>query len=270
MILVPRALLAVTAATIAGASAGASVGGEPPAAHWVSAAVVHRQLQEESATGDRLLKETGPMLQLRLGMRHPLAAGGAVAAEAEVATGALDYDGRTQAGRPLQSTTDHRDAGLRLMWRPVPAQAWGEPWIVFGLHHNRRDIKGTAAATGLLESSSALLAGVRWQSPPHEAVPGWPMRLEVEALVSARHRLEVDFRGLYDATRLDGGRQRRAAVRLVAGAVNSPWEGSLEWSHLNQSASPSTSLRRGGVTVGTVRQPRLTIDDIALRITRRF
>lgn len=266
MNILARALITVGAT----AAAGASLAAEPAAPFWASAAVFHRHLEEESATGDRLLTETGPMLQLRFGAQQPLAAGGAIAAEAMVAAGALGYDGQTQSGRPLRSTTRHRDAGARLMWRPVPAQSWGEPWFVLGLHHNLRNIIGTATASGLRESSSAVLAGVRWQSAPHPVAPGWNLRLELEAMISARHRLDVDFRGLYDATRLDGGRQRRATVRLVGAATQSPWDWTVEWSHLNQAVSPSSPLRRGGVAVGTVRQPRLTIDDMALRVTRRF
>jgi hypothetical protein len=243
---------------------------EPAERFWASAAVVHRSLEEQNATGARLLTERGPMLQLRLGARHPVGAGGVIAAELLGAGGALDYDGQTQGGAPLQTQSDHWDVGGRLLWRPVAAQSWGEPWLVLDAFRNRRNIAGTGPVSGLSETSSAVLAGLRWQSPPHQVGSLWQVRLEVDALLSVRHRLDVDFQGLFDSTGLEGGRQRRTAVRLVGTTVHSPWDWTLEWSHLNQSVSPAAPLTRRSVVAGTVRQPRLTTDDVALRVTRRF
>jgi hypothetical protein len=243
---------------------------EPVQRFWASAAVLHRSLQEENATGTRLLTERGPLLQLRLGARQPVGTDGMIAAELLGAGGTLDYDGQTQGGAPLQTHSDHWDAGGRLMWRPIAQQSWGEPWLMLDAFRNRRNIAGTGPVSGLSETSSAMLAGLRWQSPAHQVTPTWQVRLEVDALVSLRHRLDVDFQGLFDTTRLDGGRQRRAAVRFVGTAADSPWDWTLEWSHLNQSVSPASALTRRGVVAGTVRQPKLTSDDVALRVTRRF
>jgi hypothetical protein len=247
----------------------AAVATEPAERFWGSAAVVHRTLDESAVNGRRLLTETGPLLELRLGGRRALGAG-AIAAEANVAGGVLDYDGQTQGGVPLQTDSEHLDAGARFMWRPIAAQPWGEPWIMVGWHHNRRHIASTPTVGGLREISTASLAGLRWQSPSHPATAHWKLRMEVEALVSLTHRLDVDFEGLFDDTRLKGGRQRRAAVRLVASALHSPWDWTLEWAHLNQAVSPSTPLFRRGALAGTVRQPDLDIDDFSVRVTRRF
>ena len=251
----------------------AALADAPGERFWASAGVVHRHLEEEAAGGARLLSESGPMLELRLGARHALGSGGALAGELSFAGGPLDYKGQTQpsqGGVPFQSTSDHRDAGVRLMWRPVAAQPWGEPWLIVAGHQNRRDIAGRGNVTGLRETSSALLAGVRVHSPVHQASAHWQLRLEAEALVSVKHRLDVDFLGLFDPARLDGGRQRRTAVRLVGTAAQSPWDWTVEWAHLNQAVSPMSPLQRGGVAVGSVRQPRLSIDDLTLRVTRRF
>lgn len=264
--MIPIRSLAVLACSLAACSALAQSPGER---FWVGTGVVHRTLEEE-ANGARLLSESGPMLEVRAGGRQSLPGGGAVAGELSLAGGSLDYDGQTQAGVPLQTTSDHLDATARLMWRPVAAQAWGEPWLLLGWHHNRRNIKGKAMVSGLREDSSALLVGVRLHSPTHQATPQWQLRLEGEALVSLRHRLDVDFMGLYDRARLDGGRQRRTAVRLVATPTGSPWDWTFEWAHLNQAVSPSTALLRGGALMGSVRQPRLSTDDVTLRVSRRF
>jgi hypothetical protein len=253
--------------SVAGSTAWSA---EPAERFWASAAVVHRALEENAAGGARLLTERGPMLELRLGGHHALGSGGALASELSLAGGLLDYDGQTQGGAPLQTTADHLDAGARVMWRPWAPQPWGAPWLIAGWHHNRRNITGTGTVSGLREHSSAWLAGVRWQSASHQATAQWQMHLELDALVSMKHRLDVDFHGLFDASRLDGGRQRRTAIRLVGTAADSPWNWTLEWSRLNQAASPSAILRRGGLVAGTVRQPHLSTDDLALRVTRRF
>jgi hypothetical protein len=44
----------------------------------------------------------------------------------------------------------------------------------------------------------------------------------------------------------------------------------VEWTQARQSASPSQALTRAGAPAGTVRQPRLSIDDVSLRAVRAF
>jgi len=44
----------------------------------------------------------------------------------------------------------------------------------------------------------------------------------------------------------------------------------LAWTHARQSASDRQALFRGGVLFGTVRQPRIEIDDVMLRVRRAF
>jgi hypothetical protein len=53
-------------------------------------------------------------------------------------------------------------------------------------------------------------------------------------------------------------------------APSSPWSFGLAWSHARQSASSTHTLSRNGAAVGSVRQPRIDIDDVSLRARRAF
>ncbi|HYD76216.1 hypothetical protein [Ramlibacter sp.] len=237
-----------------------------------SLGLVHRKLVERSALGGNLLAETGPMLQAQVEATRALAGGTAIAARLHLAAGDLDYDGRTQAGAPLTTTTRHYEGGADLLWRPHEPATWGEAWLTLGWLANRRLIRGTAAAGGLDELSSALLAGVRWRSPAFEPAAGWTGRVEVEARGSLSHRLRVDYYGLLDRSKFEGARKQLWTLRLVATPTGSPWSWGLEWSHLRQPASRAVPVSRGGVQLPgtTVRQPKLSTNDLVLRISRRF
>ncbi len=233
---------------------------------------MHRRLAERSALGGNLLTETGPMAQVQLEATRPLDGGGALAARAHLAGGALEYDGRTQAGAPLTTTTRQYEGGADLLWRPHAPAAWGEAWLSAGWLANRRLIRGTSIAGGLDELSSAMLAGVRWRSPALAPAAGWTGRVEVEARTSVSHRLHVDYYGLLDRSKFEGARKRLWTLRLLASPDGSAWQWGLEWSQLRQPASKAVPVSRGGVLLPgtTVRQPALSTGDVVLRVSRRF
>jgi hypothetical protein len=236
-----------------------------------SVGLAHRKLTETTASGATLLTERGPMLQLQLRADRPLASGGALAARLMAAGGDLDYDGQTQSGAPLTTTTRQSELGADLLWRPHAPAAWGEGWLSLGWLGNRRAIQSTPAASGLDERSLAWMAGVQWRSPAFAPAGRWTARVEAEARVSVQHRLHVDYLGLLDPSSLHGGRKRQLALRLVAAPdETSPWSWTLEWARLTQGVSETVPVYRNGVLFGSVRQPKLAIDDVALRVTRRF
>lgn len=245
---------------------------QPPSAsdlQWgASAGVQHRRLVERDADGGRLVKETGPMLRLAFDAQWRLPNGGALRAGAAVAGGTLDYDGQTQAGTPLRTETDHRDLELGAAWRPLPPQAWGQAWVVAKLLEQRRLIASTPAARGLDETSRLLLAGVRW-SHAFEAA-SWQWRPAVELRTSVRHRVEVDSGGFFDTMDLKGGRRNEAVLAVDASRAASPWSFGIAWTHARQSASPVQPLLRAGAPIGTVFQPRITIDDLSVQLRRAF
>jgi hypothetical protein len=254
------------------ALAGGAAWGQAPAdsaLSWdVSAGALHRRLVERADNGSRLVTETGPMLRLGFGMQLRLAQGGALRLDLGAAGGRLDYEGRTQAGAPVSTTTRHREVDLALAWRPLAAAAWGEGWLVLRGLEQRRTIASTATVGGLEETSTVWMPGLRWTGAFDGA--GWRWQPSIELRASVRHRLDIDYRGVFDPSALKGGRRHDVVLGLAMSAPDSPWQWSVEWTHARQSASPRQPLYRGGVAVGTVRQPRILVDDVSVRLRRSF
>lgn len=262
------ALVLGAAAGLAAASAEAA---QPSSVEWgLSAGVRHRTLREWSDSGSRLLTERGALPRLQLDAQLAAPRAPALALEAAVTDGRLDYEGRTQSGSPVETTSRHSERELNLLWRPLPAAGWGEAWLGLGWLHTRRAIASSAVVGGLTETSSLLMPGIRWRSPAL-VLPrgGAQLQLEAQWRASARHRLEVDYLGMFDASSLHGGQRSEAVLRLIA-ATSSDWRWTVEWSHTRQSPSAISTLYRQGAPIGTVRQPRLGIDDVSLSLTRRF
>lgn len=256
--------LACLAVAAAGAAQAAS-----PFLFDGSAAVLQRRLVERTPAGSPLVTESGPVLQVRLQALRQLDGGGAFGLRATGTGGDIHYDGQTQAGAPLVTSTRHLEGGVDLLWRPGPPAEWGEGWLTAGWLGNRRHIFSTPTAGGLVETSHALLLGARWRSP-ELGVREWHVNLEAEGRVSAWHRLQVDYEGLLDNSTLRGAQRKQVVLRVNAAAPSSPWLWSLEWSNLWQGASDPEPVFRGGVLFGTVRQPEMSVRDFGLRLTRRF
>lgn len=236
----------------------------------VSAGLVHRRLVERSASGGTLLTERGWLAQARGSATKVLPSGAAVAGALSLAGAPIDYNGQTQAGAPLSTRTRQTELAADLLWRPLAPRAWGEAWLTAQWLVNRREIESTPAAGGLDETSRALLLGARWAGPAFTPAAGWQARVEADARVSVQHRLDVDYRGLLDESSLTGARKHQWALRLVGQRSESPWSWEIEAARLTQGASDAVPVYRGGTLFGTVRQPALTIEDLALRVSRRF
>jgi hypothetical protein len=261
------AVLAAAPALLASAAA-AQLPSAAEAGWGVSASVAHRRLVERADNGRQLLEETGPMLRIGFGGELPLANGGALRAKASVAAGGLDYRGVTQGGSPIETRTGHRDLEARLGWRPWPAASWGEAWVAVRVLEQRRQIASTATAAGLHETSTLWMPGLRWSHRFEGG--GWDWEPSAAWHTSVRHHLEVRYGGLFDPSDLKGGRRTELVLGLTASRAGSAWQWSVEWSRARQAASAWQPLYRRGLRAGTVRQPRLEIDDVSLRLTREF
>lgn len=262
-----RAAAFGTAALMACATAQAQDGAT---SYDLSAGLVHRRLAEHTPSGGTLLAERGWLPQARGSATKVLPSGGAMAGALSLAGAPINYNGQTQAGAPLSTRTRQTELAADVLWRPLAPQAWGEAWVTAQWLLNRREIESTAGAGGLDETSRALLVGARWASPDFAPAAGWRARVEADARVSARHRLDVDYRGLLDASSLTGARKHQWALRLVGRRGESPWSWEVEAARLTQGASDAVPVYRAGALFGTVRQPSLTIEDVALRVNRRF
>jgi hypothetical protein len=266
-------------AAVLAASAGGALAQAAPIEFTGSLGLSYRRLQEHTA-GTTLLTEKGPVGVLQLEGTRPFANGGAASVRFTALGGDLDYYGRTQppANIPLDTRSRHTEAGLDLLVRPFAPAAWGEGWLTLGWLGNRRDIASTAIATGLLEDSSSVWAGLQWRGPQVPVLDGWMLRPDVEGRVSVWHRLTVNFRGArdpvslqpLDTTSFGGARRRQLVLRLVGAKADSPWSWAVEWSRITQGESGSSPLTAGGGLIGTVRQPGLDIEDVGVRVTRRF
>ena len=260
-------------ALVLGGSAWTSAKAQTSPVEWsASAGVVHRTLIESVPGGGRLLTERGFLPRIQLSVQTTGQDSGALSAEASFAQGQLAYEGRTQAAHPVSTSTSHREAELSLHWRPLAPAVWGEAWLVLGWLNARRAIEPTSLAGGLSETSSLALPGVRWRSPAW-ALPWGEGLVKLEAgaqwRTSARHRLSVDYMGLYDASSLHGGRRNEVSLHLAL-FEGDAWRCAAGWTRTEQRASPVATLYRAAVPVGTVHQPRLRIDDFSLSVGRRF
>ena len=239
----------------------------PDAWQW-EATATHRTLVERDASGARLLKESGPLARLRITVPVPWAVPGRLDAAAGIAYGRLDYDGRTQSGAPLATITHHTEGEAGLRWRPVGMQPWGEPSLSLDALWFRRDIAQTAAAAGLRETSTMWLAGFGWKGPRWQ-IARWPLALHASWRTGVVHRLHIDYGGLFDDSSLRAGRRNEFSLgATVSLAAN--WSAALDWHRSRQAASGVVNIHRGGVVAGTVFQPRISIDDVALTLSKQF
>lgn len=241
---------------------------EPPVAwHW-EATAAHRTLVERDAGGARLLRESGPLIGLRLTAR-PHWAAARVEFSAALAHGRLDYEGRTQNGAPLGTRSRHGEGELGLRWRPVQPFAWGEPSLSFDVSRLERRIAATPTTGALTETSTVWLPGVAWTTPSWAMTPGVAVSFHARWRASTHHRLDVDYGGVFDRSVIRGGRRDEVTLRANA-ALPGGWALALEGHHVRQSPSAGADLLRAGALAGTVRQPRLSIGDVALKLSREF
>lgn len=241
----------------------------PADAPWQwEATAAQRTLVERDAGGQRLLKESGPLARLRITARPSWAPAGRLEFSAALARAQLDYEGRTQAGLPLATTSRHLEAEGGAAWKPSHAYAWGEPAVTFDGLWFRRSIAASADAASLQETSTLWMPGLAWTSPSWSA-GGAAFRLQARWRTSVHHHLAVDYAGLFDPSSLRGGHRSDVSLAATALAANG-WSFSLEWHRARQAESDVAPIFAAGVPAGTVRQPRISLDDVGLKISKEF
>ncbi len=233
-------------------------------------------LTELADDGRKLLSETGDVPQLKVVIRPDFTVWPAVELELALAGALLAYQGQTQAGAPLTTTSRHSDRSISGFWRPTEPASYGEWWVGMRWVHARRAIASKGSVGGITETSTMQLVGMRWKSPQMasniflRAEQGLMFQLEGEYWQSMRHRLDVDYLGVYDASALHGGARQQMSLRATAWLSGSAWRWSVGWSRSRQRASDSSELLRGKIPIGLVRQPRLKQDDLSLMLLRTF
>lgn len=245
-----RALSWLALALAADASAG-EVG------FALGAGLHFRQLQEHDAQGQRLLTEQGlaPTVsaELGLGVGRAWLHGGL-----EATRHVLDYEGRSQLGRSLETRSDYRGERLWLGARLPLAEAWSVG-IRWERSESRRDIRATGTAAGLDERYRNDWASLGLR---HHFAGGAIEWIEADLVRSLDGSLRVASPGLIDPVSLPLG--QRQGLRLGARIPLAPAPGGTEvaiepgLSYFRSQASSTRTWTRDGVAQGRIGQPRQT------------
>lgn len=225
----------------------------------IGVAALHFEFEEFDAQDRRLVRESGWL---------PGVAGGfslrrqrlTLSADFEYYAGDTDYDGRTSAGAPVNSSTDQRmlDAAFNAAWQlpiDIPPQVYvhaGGGW-----RHWKRDIQSVGAVSGLDER-------YRWWRAEAGMQLRWPAG-DGQWLVDARvtrtldPQLDVNFGGTLDDVSLDLGERwgwsalagwlQPVAERVTAGV-------SVFYRYWELGSSRVETLSSNGLPAGSVFQPR--------------
>ena len=214
----------------------------------------YRQLEEFGRDGDRLLTESGAAPGI--GLELSVAAGpGALIGGFGVSGYRLDYDGRSQQGRAVDSHSDYRERHLWAGYRFDLGNRWS-----LGLRWQRnqveRDIRGTETIAGLREQTLGNRAAVGLR---HRLADG-----PVEWIEARWHRtlggtLRVDSPGLVDRVWIPLGASRGFSVsaRIPLGTMGGFRRIDLEpgFSRTHTDASETRAWTRDGVVQGRIGQP---------------
>ncbi len=217
----------------------------------------HRHLEEHDADGNRLLREAGAAPSAQAEGWRSLGPGTVYAGLAATRQ-ALDYDGRSQLGRPIRTRSDYRGERLWLGYRLALDTAWavGLRWERETL---RRSIRAVGTINGLDERyrSDWLGLGVRYR-PAHPRL-AW---IEAEWRQTVDSRVTVASTGVIDPVSLP--LDRRVGLRISAriplwqGAAGPSLAIEPAGSWFRTRASDERIWTHDGVPRGRLRQPRQT------------
>jgi hypothetical protein len=220
--------------------------------------LTHHRVSEHSASGTRLVTETGWIAELEAGLSQKLPVG-MLRAQLSWSDGTLDYDGRTQTGASFQSQTDQRilRAGLHYAIPVTPSLAMLLGWE---MEKRARKIQGSGSVAGLDEDYRQQMAsfGVLWL--PFASRDAFTARGEF--LTGIGSRQGISSPGLIDPVTVPGNGMwgtrlsARVPVGQLAGRARIFATPRVEYLH-NDRSDPrqfSTQGRLGG----TVTQPETT------------
>ena len=223
---------------------------------------------EVDQQGGRLVRERGVL---------PAVYGGAafksgrlrLTTTADIAGNSITYDGRSQLGQPVTSTTNEYmtliGAGAEFAiddtWS-VAASAEHRRW--------RRAINGVGPLLGLQEHSkiTQLVAGVIAQLPGTDI---GTLSIGAKGVFASPERIRVNFSGALDAVSL---RTRSASgIRLNVGyrpSQSSPINIEAQYDRMHVARSDDVGVSRNGVPFGSVAQPAHTSETFAVVLRYDF
>jgi hypothetical protein len=153
--------------------------------------------KEFDLSGNRLLKESGPIYSLGIESRFFMGSNFTISPMGEIFYGAVNYDGQTQAGVPVETDTDY--LGLKLegdigYYIEISRKVSLEPFLGLGYRLWYRDLESTDNAVGYLERwySMYTKTGLRSNYDPNktfklygEAGIRYPLKNENTAYLSS-------------------------------------------------------------------------------------
>jgi hypothetical protein len=232
---------------------------------------------EKTATGSVLNQEKGWLTGIAAGIGTE-GSHGRWTLQAEYERGEPDYQGMSQTGDALETTTQVRARRLSVRWAP--------PWQVrvrsvemdghAEVAHQRldRNIEPTAQSLPLRESMATtwLRGGVRLHAP---LSPAWSLHADAQLSWPLAQQLHVDTFGVYDPFELTP--QRRLSNQIGAGIAWQPtpkvrveFRATADAWRFGRSASRSIS--RGGEAAGNAEYPgsRQSLHGLRLKIEAGF
>lgn len=221
---------------------------------------MHFDLKEFDSDDDQLVHESGrlPGIDAFLKVRRNRAE---IWLHTAYANGDIDYDGQTQSGMAIGSSTDVKiwdlttSAAYRL---PVSIPADTYLYVGTGYRHWNRNIQSVGSIAGLDETyrwwSSQAGVKLEWRHGANQ----WT--LDGRLTRPLNPEVNVDFKQSYDSVNLDLGERwgwktelswKYAFSSRFAAGVKGFYE---SWKLGN---SASETLSQGGIPVGSVLQPRI-------------
>jgi len=250
----PRRPLPACLAGLLLATCSATVLADEPTTLSLGSGLAYRHLEEFDRDGRRLLTESGPAPALGLEIGRRLGPG-TLFGGLGVRRYALDYDGQSQRGRPLETRSDYFESRLWTGYR----FEFGDRWSL-GLRWERsyaeRDIRATAAAAGLEERYNQDWAAIGLR---HRLARGPVEWVEAEWHRSIGGTLRVSSPGVIDPVWIPLGASRGFSIsaRIPLGAAG--WFSRIDlepgFSHTRSEASESRNWRREGVAQGSINEP---------------
>jgi hypothetical protein len=213
---------------------------------------------ERLSSGAAFNQESGALRGPRgdIALRH---AGWSYALSAQRASGTVRYDGRTQIGLPLQTTTDLRHTA----WSAHVGHAFfgGALELAAGIGERDIDRRIQPTAPGPFsplgsQGLNERLHSTEWRVAARAGLPLlWDGRVSLEAewLRNVDARLRVDTLGTFDTTRVRVPDWSGWAARLAwSQPLAKHWAllVQYEWHRFDPPASGTQRLTRGGVDAG--------------------
>lgn len=230
---------------------------DPLYGSWsIEALALCRNVEEIGASGSTLLEESGLEPAIEFAGAWP-AGSGSMIGRLLLSRYTLDYEGRSQAGRPVDSETDYRRLRLGVGYAYPLAETWRirleleSEWL-------DRDIAGVENIAGLNEEmrSTRLLAGAE----KSVTIANRTVTLDLAALWGVSGTQEVSSPGVIDEVKLPEGRSWgvRGAVQIPLNPQSTSgwsWVLTPRLEYLHSDRSENRLWTQDGVVQGLLAQP---------------